>query len=100
MGFYIGMKKINETKDLVTYKFDINVPYEEVTDSKGRSYYKSKPIYGYCTLNKITKEFTVDQEKTDPYFLENKQYSDRVGMKLFGLMRRGEPFPATTCYGS
>jgi hypothetical protein len=53
---FVVMKKIREDSSFVYYRFETS---PEI----------SKTVYGFCKFGKHTGEFSIEQEKTDKYFL-------------------------------
>lgn len=93
MAIDIGMQKLKEDSDTVSYMFYMDIEAEAYIHREGQIRYKLKEIYGYAPLNKKNQEFIVDEERTDKYFLENPSYMYRVGARLLQILKSNQLFP-------
>lgn len=63
------MTKLKEDDFFVEYKIETNIYGDIFINESGKRDAKLETIYAYCTLNKKTEEFSLDQSKSNPYFL-------------------------------
>ena len=67
------MDKIGEDEIWISYKFYTTVAVGEAFNKKGKLRTQFEDKYGYCKFNKITEEFELILDKTDPYYLIKKR---------------------------
>ncbi len=96
MAINIGMQKMEEDLETVSYMFFMNIEVEPYMHREGQIRYRLKKVYGYASLNKKNQEFIVDEERTDKYFLENPYYMYLVGGRLLQILKSNQPFPEKT----
>jgi hypothetical protein len=98
LAINIGIKKLWEDAIWVYYEFDTPVA-EEISESHSKAI-RAWEAYGYCKFNKLTAQFILDEEKTDPYLLKKRYFANLVHMVLCRTFLSGGSYPDKTGYAA
>lgn len=78
------MEKQQENDQCVHYIFYVSVWELEYDQNKKKEDYVSKSKYGICIFNKITGNFSIDENQTDSYFT-NRRYEK---IMMYGKLKK------------
>ncbi len=91
---YILLTKIEENHEWVYYEFNADVLTGSYLTPQGKLRGNVENKNGFCKLNKLTEEFKLDPEKTDPFFLTDKRREvTMVYVHLRARKRKNLGFP-------
>ena len=88
----IIMNKLKENEIYIEYQIEAEIPVTTIINKKGKECVVVRQGYAYCKFNKHTEEFTLDNEKSDPYFLIDSRSIVKAQCKLIKLARECAPF--------
>lgn len=87
---YIEMDKIKEDQAHVHYTFYMTAGLEQKYNPATNKNEDVKIIkYGICTFNKVSGDFSIDENQTDAYFADKSREKAKILWKLIQYQKAG-----------